>query len=221
MQIILLGPPGSGKGTQARLLSGKLRILHISTGDILREAVKGNTDTGSKAKVFLDKGELVPDQIILGMIKQRLGEPDSKGGFLLDGFPRTIPQAESLDEILKKIGKGIDVVVELEVSDNLATQRLLNRSTCTKCGANFNPNSIHPKVKGRCDFCGGELKHRTDDTQEVIKSRLKVYHQETEPIKDYYKKQGKLAVVGGEDGVGVVIERILKTLKIKISCSFK
>ena len=213
MQIILLGPPGSGKGTQARLLSEKLSISHISTGGILREAVKGNTELGSKAKVFLDKGELVPDQIILGMVKQRLGEPDCSVGFLLDGFPRTIPQAESLDGILKEIGKGIDVVVELEVSDNLATQRLLNRSTCVKCGVNFNPNGIHPEVEGRCDFCGGELKHRTDDTPEVIENRLRVYHQETEPIKDYYKKQDKLAMVKGEDGVGVVIERILKTLK--------
>ena len=221
MRIILLGLPGSGKGTQAKLLSFKLRIPHISTGDILRDAIKNNTDLGDKAKSFLEKGGLVPDQVILGIIKKRLEKPDCQNGFLLDGFPRTILQAEGLDGILKQVGKSIDLVIELKVPDSLAVERLLTRLTCVRCGANFNLDSNAPEIKGRCDFCGGGLKHRIDDTEEVIKNRLKVYHQQTSPIEKYYKRQGILVEVKGEGKADMILEQILKILEKKINCSFR
>jgi adenylate kinase len=213
MRTIFLGPPGSGKGTQAKLLSEKLRIPHISTGDILREAIKDKTDLGKGAQSFLERGELVPDQIMLGIVKQRLKEADCQNGFLLDGFPRTIAQAKDLDRTLKEIGQDIDLVVELKVSDKLAVERLLNRLTCVGCDTNFNLDSNPPKVKERCDFCGGRLEHRTDDTEEIIKRRLKLYHQQIDPIKDYYKEQGKLVIVKGEDKVEKTLSQILKIIK--------
>ncbi len=220
MQIILLGPPGSGKGTQAGLVSLKLSIPHISSGDMLRETIKEGSDLGRKAKSFLDQGELVPDEVILGIIKRRIGRQDCQGGFLLDGFPRTTSQAKALDETLTGMKRGVDVVIDLKVSDKLAAERLSGRLTCVRCGANFNLDTSLPKTKGRCDMCGGELEHRTDDTGEVIKNRLKVYHCQTEPIEEYYKRQGKLVEVQGEGRADAVSRKIFQILKKK-SCSFK
>ncbi|MCJ7508452.1 MAG: adenylate kinase [candidate division Zixibacteria bacterium] len=213
MQIILLGPPGSGKGTQARLLSDKLRIPHISTGDILRESIKHGTDLGKKAAGFLEKGELVPDQVMLKIVEERLEKSDCENGFLLDGFPRTIAQTKDLDNVLKKISRDIDLVVELEVRDNVVVKRLLNRLICVGCDANFNLDSNPPKIKERCDTCGGKLEYRADDSEEVIKRRLKIYHQQVNPIKDYYKKQGKLVVVNGEGKAEETLKQILKIVE--------
>jgi len=221
MQIILLGPPGSGKGTQARLLSEKLKIPHISTGDILREAIKDKVDLGKRAQKFLEKGELVPDKIILGIIQRRLRQSDCRNGFLLDGFPRTIAQAKGLNRILEKMKRDIDSVIKLNVSDKLVTRRLLNRLTCVRCDANFNLDSNPSKIKKRCDLCGGKLEHRTDDTEEVIRKRLRVYYQQTESLRDHYEKQGKLVVVNGEGKVEQTAKGIVKILKRQKVRSFE
>jgi len=213
MLVILLGPPGSGKGTQARSLSEKLKIPHISTGDILRESIKLNTDLGRKASRFLEKGELVPDQVMLKIVEERLRKTDCENGFLLDGFPRTIAQTKDLDNVLKKISRDINLVVELEVRDNVVVERLLSRLICVGCDANFNLDSNPPKIKERCDSCGGKLEYRTDDSEEVIRRRLKVYHEQIEPIKDYYKKQGKLVVVNGEGKAEETLKQILEMIK--------
>jgi adenylate kinase len=213
MQVILLGPPGSGKGTQARSLSEKLKIPHISTGDILRESVKHGTTLGKKASRFLEKGELVPDQVMLKIVEERLGESDCENGFLLDGFPRTVAQTRDLDNVLKKISRDIDLVVELGVRDSMVVKRLLNRLICVGCDISFNLDTNPPKIKERCNFCGGKLEYRTDDSEEVIRRRLKVYHQQIEPIKDYYKKQGKLVVANGEGKAEETLKQILEMIE--------
>ena len=195
------------------MLSEKLKIPHISTGDMLREATQKKTDLGKQAKLFLDKGELVSDQIVLGIVEQRIKQPDCNRGFLLDGFPRTIAQTKALDRILGEMGKSIDVVIELDIPDDLAIKRMLNRLSCMQCSANFNSDTNPSKTEGKCDFCGGKLIHRTDDTDEVIKGRLGIFHQEVEPIEKYYAKQDKSAIISGEDKTDKVLERILKVLK--------
>ena len=197
MKIIFLGAPGAGKGTQAELVSKKLDIPAISTGAIIRAAIKGGTEMGLKAKAFTDKGELVPDAVVIGIIKERLCEDDCKNGFILDGFPRTVPQAEALDEM----GVSIDLVVEINVPDNAIVSRMSGRRVCAVCGATFHTEYL-PSSKGeQCDRCGADLTIRPDDMPEVVLDRLKVYHELTEPLKDFYGKKGILKVVEGQEKV--------------------
>ena len=190
MRIILLGAPGAGKGTQAKLLREKLNIPQISTGDILRQAVKDNSELGKKAKGYMDAGQLVPDDVVVELIKERITQDDCKPGYILDGFPRTIVQAEKLDETLKEMGQSIDKVIEITVDPKELIVRLTGRSTCKNCGAMFHQTSRPPKKPGVCDHCGGELYQRADDNEETILKRLEVYNRETAPLKEFYQKQG-------------------------------
>lgn len=197
MKIVLLGPPGAGKGTQGVVLSKNYGIAHISTGDILREAVKKGTPLGKKALSFMNKGELVPDEIVTGIVVERLGREDAKKGFILDGFPRTLKQGEDLDGALKKLSMALDVVLYFEIPEAAAIERLTGRRVCKKCGANYHIKNIPPKKAGICDKCGTELFQRPDDTIETVKNRLKVYEAQTQPLIDYYTKQGILKKVSG------------------------
>lgn len=207
MKIIFLGAPGAGKGTHAERICARLSIPAISTGNIIREALSNGTEMGLKAKSYIEAGKLVPDEVVIGIIKERLAKDDCKNGYLLDGFPRTIPQAEALDAM----GADIDRVVDIEVSDELILKRMAGRRVC-KCGATYNVNSLKPKVEGICDVCGGELYRRKDDEPETVLDRLKVYHEQTEPLRDYYEKQGKLRAVDGELPLEQTSELILKAL---------
>ncbi len=208
MRLILLGPPGSGKGTQAKMLQEKFNIPKISTGDILRAAVEDNTDLGKQAKSFMDKGELVPDEIVIGLIKERIVEPDCEAGYILDGFPRTIVQAEKLGETLMAMDREIDLVVDLEVDPEELLVRLAGRSTCKNCGAMFHQTSHPPKAEGVCDECGGNLYQRNDDNEETIVKRLEVYNKETAPLKDFYREQGKLKSIQGRGGMEDIFSRL-------------
>jgi adenylate kinase len=204
MRLILLGPPGAGKGTQAESIKGKYDIAHISTGDILRANVKAGTELGKSAKKYMDAGKLVPDDVIIAMMESRLAEPDCEQGFLLDGFPRTVPQAEALDGLLKKLNLKLDAVVKLEVSDEVVVERLTTRRVCKGCGAIYNALFKKPKQENKCDSCGGEVIQRDDDKEEVIRRRLAVYHEQTAPLTDYYGASGLLEPVdatGGKDAV--------------------
>ena len=196
MKMILLGPPGAGKGTQAEILSRDLNIPTISTGNILRAAVKAGTPIGLKAKSFMDAGKLVPDEVIIGIIQERLAEADCKNGFIVDGVPRTIAQAEALEQH----GITFDHVISLEISDEAIVKRMDGRRVCAHCGAPFHVESKPPKAAGVCDLCGGELMERDDDKPETVRARLEVYHQETEPLKEFYLKRGTLDVVPGDLG---------------------
>ena len=195
MNIILLGAPGSGKGTQAEFISNKYKISSISTGNIIREALKSGSELGLRAKSFMDEGKLVPDEIVIEIIKERLLEKDCLNGYILDGFPRTIPQAEALDRMNIKIDKVIDI----EVSDENILNRISGRRVCEKCGASYHLENKKPLKEGICDSCNGTLVQRKDDQLETVKSRLEVYHNETEPLKDYYLKQNKLIIVDGNN----------------------
>ena len=210
MRLILLGPPGSGKGTQANLLQEKFNIPKISTGDILRAAVKDGTDLGQRAKRFMDKGELVPDEVVIGLIKERIAEPDCQGGYILDGFPRTIVQAEKLGETLTALDQDIDSVVDLEVDTEELLIRLTGRRTCKNCGTMFHLTSHPPKAEGICDECGGELYQRPDDNKETIVKRLEVYENETAPLKEFYRKQGKLKTIQGCGGMEKIFSELCK-----------
>ena len=195
MNIIFFGAPGAGKGTQAEKVSEKLNIPTISTGAIIRAAIKAGTDMGKSAQSFIEKGNLVPDEVVIGIIKDRLDEDDCKNGFILDGFPRTIPQAEALD----RMGVNIDVVLELFVSDDEIVNRMSGRRVCPKCGATYH-TKFNPSTAGdNCDKCGEVLSIRKDDAPEVVKSRLVVYHDETEPLKEYYSKKGLVKTVVGQE----------------------
>ena len=209
MKLILLGAPGAGKGTQAAVISERLNIPQISTGNIIRAALKSGTEMGLKAKSFIDAGKLVPDEVVIGIIKDRLAEDDCKGGFILDGFPRTIPQAEALDEM----GIPIDKVIDIEVSDDVIVNRLSGRRVCEKCGRPYHTESLKPKVEGICDDCTGALIQRKDDHPDTVKARLEIYHTETEPLKDYYEKQGKLTVVEGQSTVDDTTVLVMKALE--------
>lgn len=196
MKLILLGAPGAGKGTQAEILSKKLGIPTISTGNILRAAVKAGTSVGLKAKSFMDAGKLVPDEVILDILEERLAQPDCNGGYILDGVPRTIAQAEALE----KRGIEFDHVISLEVSDEDIVKRMDGRRVCSRCGTPFHIESNPPKVADVCDVCGGELIEREDDKPETVRHRLEIYHQSTEPLKDFYQARGKLDPVPGAQG---------------------
>lgn len=208
LNIIILGAPGAGKGTQARQLSLKFNIPHISTGDILREAVKNKTPLGVKAKSYLDKGKLVPDDVIIDVVKERLSMPDCKNGFILDGFPRTIPQAEALDSY----APGLKVI-NINVDEAELIKRLSGRRVCRKCGANYHIIYSPPTNAGICNMCGGELYQRDDDTEDTIKARLQVYRNQTAPLIDYYKKKNVLHTVSGKGSIDDIFKEIVTVIK--------
>lgn len=209
MNLILLGAPGAGKGTQAEKICEKFNIPAVSTGNIIREALKNGTDMGLKAKSYIDAGKLVPDDVVIGIIKERLAEDDCANGFILDGFPRTIPQAEALDSM----GIIIDKVVDIEVPDEKITARLSGRRVCLKCGATYHLEYKKPSKEGICDVCGDELVQRKDDKPETVLDRLNVYHEQTEPLKDYYSKTGKLVIVEGQEEVKDTTALVFKALE--------
>jgi adenylate kinase len=209
MKLILLGAPGAGKGTQAEIICEKLSIPTISTGNIIREAMKNGTEMGVKAKAAVEAGQLVSDDVVIGIIKERLAEDDCNGGFILDGFPRTIPQAEALDNM----GIIIDKVVDIDVPDENIVNRMSGRRVCKACGSSYHIENKKPKVEGVCDACGGELQIRKDDAPETVLDRLNVYHEQTEPLKDFYAKCGKLRSVPGTAPITEITEAILKVLE--------
>jgi len=215
MRLILLGAPGAGKGTQAEYLSKRFSIPHISTGDILRENVKNETELGKKAKEYMDKGLLVPDEIVIEIVKDRISKEDCKNGFLLDGFPRTIAQAEALDKVLEELGQKIDKVLNIEVPDEKILERMSGRRICKNCGASFHVISRPPQKEGVCDVCGGELYQREDDKEETVKKRLEVYHAQTQPLIDYYKAKGLLVVAYGQEEIADTTKEVLKALGIE------
>ena len=210
MKIIFLGAPGAGKGTQADILAEKLGIPTISTGVIIRESLKCGTEMGLKAKKFIEAGELVPDDVVIGIIKERLAKDDCQNGFILDGFPRTVPQAEALDNM----GVELDKIISIEVPDENIVERMSGRRVCAKCGASYHV-VFNPSADGtHCDKCGEELSLRKDDAPEVVKSRLEVYHSTTEPLKDYYLAKGKLSLVDGVGSVDEITERTVRALEV-------
>ena len=211
MKLVLLGAPGAGKGTQAEILSRTLNIPTISTGNILRAAMKNGTPVGLKAKEFVESGRLVPDEVIIGIVQERLAEPDCANGYILDGMPRTIPQAEALEQC----GIDVDCALSLEVTDAVIVDRMSGRRTCKDCSSTFHIVSNPPKVEGKCDFCGGELTIRKDDAPETVQARLATYHKETEPLKDFYAARGKLVVVEGQQTVAETTDVIKKALGIE------
>lgn len=208
MKLILLGAPGAGKGTQAEIISETYKIPTISTGNIIRAALKEGTEMGLKAKAYTEKGELVPDEIVIGIIKERLSEPDCNGGFILDGFPRTIPQAEALDNM----GIAVDAALSIEVEDSEIVKRMSGRRVCEKCGASYHTEYKKPQKDGICNVCGENLVIRKDDEPETVLNRLSVYHEQTEPLKDYYNKQNKLLIVEGQDDVKDTTALVLKAV---------
>lgn len=209
MNLILLGAPGAGKGTQAEVICEALKIPTISTGNIIREALKNGTDTGLKAKSFMDEGKLVPDEVVIDIIKERLVADDCQNGFILDGFPRTVPQAEALD----KMGIRIDRVIEIFVADETIQQRLSGRRVCEKCGASYHTDYKPTKVDGICNICDGKTVIRKDDEPETVISRLNVYHEQTAPLKGYYEAQGKLVTVIGQEEVAETSKLTLKAIE--------
>jgi adenylate kinase len=211
MDIILLGPPGSGKGTQAKMIADKYKVKHISTGDILRENVRNGTPLGVEAKKFMDAGKLVPDSLLIDIIKDRLAKPDVKAGWMLDGYPRTIPQAEALDKILPSLGQKIDVVLNVDVPDQELIKRVTGRRMC-KCGTTYHVQFNPPKVAGKCDACGADLYQRQDDTEETVKQRLDAYHKQTQPLIDFYTKRGIVANINGTGDIKAIFGNITKVL---------
>lgn len=213
MRLILLGAPGSGKGTQAKFLTEKYGIPQISTGDLLHAAVAAQTPLGRQAKAVIDAGQLVPNDIVIGMIRERILRPDSENGFILDGFPRNLDQAEALDNLLSQLGKPIDAVLKLEVDFDLLMQRMVGRMTCVVCGALFNSFTNPPAIDGQCDLCGGSLHHRTDDNEDTIDRRLRIYETLTQPLASRYREQGKLHVIDGFGEIEEIRKRIKSALR--------
>ena len=211
MNIVLFGPPGSGKGTQAKKLAEEYNIPHISTGDILRENLKNKTKLGLEAKSYMDRGELVPDAVLIGIIKDRLSRSDCASGFLLDGYPRTLPQADALSTILDGLGMKLDVVLNIDVPDEELIKRLSGRRMCT-CGASYHIVCNPPKQEGICDLCGNKLYQRDDDKEEAIVNRLDVYKHQTQPLIDYYTKEGLMVTVKGTGGISEVFDEICSVL---------
>ena len=212
MKIIMLGAPGAGKGTQAKRIAQRYGIPHVSTGDIFRANIKNGTELGMKAKAYMDAGNLVPDEITIGMLLDRIHEADCKKGYVLDGFPRTIPQAESLTAALKERGEKMDYAIDVDVPDENIINRMSGRRACLACGATYHIAYNPPKKEGVCDQCGEPLVLRKDDKPETVKNRLEVYHQQTQPLIDYYKKEGILAQVDGTQNMDQVFEDIVKIL---------
>ncbi|MCF0136826.1 MAG: adenylate kinase [Oscillospiraceae bacterium] len=210
MKLILLGAPGAGKGTQAEILSKMLNIPTISTGNILRAAMKNGTPVGLRAKEYVESGRLVPDEVIIGIVNERLAEPDCANGYILDGMPRTIPQAEALEES----GIEIDCALSIEIEDQVIIERMSGRRTCKDCSQTFHVVSNPPKTEGKCDFCGGELTIRKDDAPETVKARLETYHRETEPLKAFYEARGKLKSVDNQPSIEATTDVIKAALGI-------
>ena len=212
MNIIMLGAPGAGKGTFSAYLEDKYQIPHISTGDIFRENIKNNTELGAKAKTYMDKGELVPDELVVSLVVDRLAADDCKKGFILDGFPRTMAQAEALTEALKAADSGIDCAINIEAPDDFIVERMAGRRVCPKCGASYHLVNVPPKAEGICDVCGAELIQRDDDAPETVANRLNVYHEQTQPLIDYYADQQVLKAVDGtigRDNVFAALDELL------------
>ena len=212
MKLIMLGAPGAGKGTQAKKIAEKYQIPHISTGDIFRANIKAGTELGMKAKSFMDQGQLVPDEVTIGMLLDRISQDDSKNGYVLDGFPRTIPQAESLTAALKERGEKIDYAVNVDVPDDNIINRMSGRRACVGCGATYHVVYNAPKSEDICDTCGEKLILRDDDKPETVKNRLLVYHEQTQPLIDYYKKEGVLVEVDGTQNLEKVFQDIVAVL---------
>lgn len=210
MKLILLGAPGAGKGTQAEIISRKLNIPTISTGNILREAIRNETEIGLKAKSFMDNGKLVPDDVIIGIVRERVAREDCANGYILDGVPRTIPQAEALEAA----GIHFDAVVSIEIEDAVIEARMTGRRVCGSCGASYHIMANPPKQEGICDLCGQELVIRRDDAPETVKNRLRVFHAETEALKDFYGRLGVLKLVEGNQPIGEATKEILKALGV-------
>jgi len=216
MRIVLLGAPGSGKGTQAKLLVEKYKIPQMSTGDLLRAEVAAGTDLGKRAKAAMDAGQLVTDEIVLGMIQARLAKPDAKSGFILDGFPRNIPQAQSLDAMLARLGQPLQLALLVDVDTDVLLKRLTGRRTCGSCGAIYNIYFSSPKTANKCDKCGSALTHRSDDNEQTVANRLKVYQQQTAPLVNYYKAQGKLRTVRGVGAVSAIFKNVTDIIESQI-----
>lgn len=212
MKIIMLGAPGAGKGTQAKMIADKYSIPHISTGDIFRANIKNGTELGKKAKTYMDQGLLVPDELVVDLVVDRVGQEDCSNGYVLDGFPRTIPQAESLDAALEKLGSKVDYAINVEVPDENIVRRMSGRRACVACGATYHIVHIPTKVEGICDRCGSELILRDDDKPETVKKRLTVYHEQTQPLIDYYNDKKVLVEVDGTKDMNDVFTDIVKIL---------
>jgi len=217
MYIVMLGPPGAGKGTQADILSQEMRVPHVSSGDLFRRALEERTEIGLLAKGYMDRGDLVPDEIVTRMILERIGEPDCAAGCVFDGFPRTPPQARTLDENLGRQRKSIDKAVYIEVPGEELLRRLSGRRLCRKCQTPYHLMDSPPRVPGRCDKCGGELYQRSDDKEETVRERIKVFFSQTAPLLDYYEKQGKLIRVNGNSGIEEVAKGIVSTLGVSMA----
>jgi adenylate kinase len=213
MNLILLGPPGAGKGTQAKMIAAKYRLPHISTGDMFRETAQSGSELGKKLQSFMSAGKLVPDAVVIEVVKARLSQPDCAAGFLLDGFPRTVPQAEELDRILSESKKKIDSVLCITLDDEEIVRRLSGRRVCPSCGGSFNLVSQPPKIAGSCDYCSAALIQRKDDNPETIRQRLKAYHEQTSPLIDYYTRQGVLGSIDGAKSVEEVFKSISACIK--------
>ena len=210
MKLILLGAPGAGKGTQAEIICNKLNIPTISTGNILREAIKNETERGMMAKSFMDAGKLVPDEVIVGIVSERLTADDCKNGFILDGMPRTVAQAKALDDM----GVEIDMVISIEVDDSAIERRMSGRRVCENCGSSYHIEHKQPKVEGVCDSCGGKLVLRKDDAPETVRDRLRVYHEQTEPLVEFYNAKGILKAIHGQDGIDETTRLVFEALGI-------
>ncbi|MBK1673361.1 adenylate kinase [Ectothiorhodospira shaposhnikovii] len=213
MRIVLLGAPGSGKGTQSKLIMERYKVPQISTGDLLRAAVSAGTPLGQQAKAAMDAGQLVTDDIVLGMIRERLAMPDTQQGYILDGFPRNLAQAGALDDLLKELGKPLDVALLIDVDFDNLMQRLTGRQTCGSCGAVFNRHTNPSRKEGVCDVCGGELTHRADDNEETIGKRLKVYEDQTRPLVQYYSERSLLQTVKGEGEIESIYKAVSAVLE--------
>ncbi len=212
MRITLMGPPGSGKGTQAQRLVEKYQVPQISTGDLLRAAVAAGTPLGQQAKAIMERGELVPDELVIGIIRERLAEDDTQRGFILDGFPRTVNQARALDELLADLDRPLQGAILLEVDEEALVKRISGRRVCERCGAVYNIYSNPPQKEGICDACGGPLIQRADDNEDTVRQRLKVYREQTAPVLEYYRDQGKLHVVAGVGDVDTIFQTLCRVI---------